>query len=275
MQRLSLCALVALAFLMTLVSGRARADGLIIIENPTPVPGHFPFAPLEVTYHRVNVEIDDRVATTSVDQEFRNPANVRTEGTYLFPLPPGAHIDKFSMDINGRQTEAELLPADKARSIYEDIVRKMRDPALLEYVGRDAFKVRIFPIEPHGTKHIKIKYTQVLKEDAGLVEYAYPLNTEKFSSRPIGDVSVHVKVKCDQPIKSISCPSHEAEIKRDGETEATVGFEAKSTRPDTDFKLIFSRQTKDVDLKLLTYKDRTGDGKSGYFMLMASPGNGM
>ena len=93
------------------------------------------------------------------------------------------------MDINGKQAEAELLPADKARSIYEDIVRKMRDPALLEYVGRDAFKVRIFPIEPHGTKHIKIKYTQVLSEDAGLVEYAYPLNTEKFSSRPIGEVS--------------------------------------------------------------------------------------
>src|SRR5206468_4769653 len=141
--------------------------------------------------------------------------------TYLFPLPRGAHIDKFSMDINGHQAEAELLSADKARAIYEEIVRKTRDPALLEYVGRDAFKVRIFPIEPHGTKHIKIRYTQVLKEDNGLVEYAYPLNTEKFSSRPINDVSVIVKLKCEQPIKSDYCPSHQAAIKRTGEKVAT------------------------------------------------------
>ncbi|MDB5303951.1 MAG: hypothetical protein JWM97_1500, partial [Phycisphaerales bacterium] len=52
-----------------------RADGFIIIHNPPPtvVPGHFAFAPLEVVYHHVNVEINDQVATTSVDQEFFNP----------------------------------------------------------------------------------------------------------------------------------------------------------------------------------------------------------
>src|SRR6266550_4978355 len=184
--RCGFAALVLLCLARTLL-----ADGLIIVENPEhKVPGHFPFAPMEVNYHHVDVAIDDAVAVTSVDQEFYNPSAARTEGTYLFPLPRGAHIDKFSMDINGHQAEAELLSADKARAIYEDIVRKTRDPALLEYVGQDAFKVRIFPIEPNSTKHIKIRYTQVLKEDAGLVEYSYPLNTEKFSSKLIGDVSV-------------------------------------------------------------------------------------
>ncbi len=267
----ALVSIVAAILLLLTLAPKVLADGFIIIENPHRVPGHFPFAPMEVRFHRVSVEINDRVAVTSVDQEFYNPGNQRTEGTYLFPLPPGAHIDSFSMDINGKQMEAELLPADKARSIYEDIVRKMRDPALLEYVGRDAFKCRIFPIEAHGTKHIKIRYTQVLKEDNGLVEYAYPLNTEKFSSKPINDVSVVVKLKCEQPIKSVYCPSHQAEIKRNGEKEATIGYEQKNARPDTDFKVLFTRQTKDVDIKLLTYKA----GSDGYFMLMASPGNGV
>src|SRR3954468_20162191 len=85
----------------------ARADGFIIVANPeSAVPGHFAFAPLEVVYHRVSVQIDDRVAVTSVDQEFRNPHSHRTEGTYIFPLPPGAHLDKFSMDVDGKQMEA-------------------------------------------------------------------------------------------------------------------------------------------------------------------------
>ncbi len=261
---------VLLALLVALVARIALADGLIIVENPERVPGHFPFAPLEVTYHHVDVEIDDRVAVTSVDQEFRNPGSVRTEGTYLFPLPPGAHIEKFSMDINGTQADAELLPADKARSIYEDIVRKMRDPALLEYTGRDAFKVRIFPIEPHGTKHIKIRYTQILKEDAGLTEYTYPLGTEKFSSRLIPDVSVKVTIKSPEALKSVYCPTHNAEVKRHGKNEAVVGYEERDGRPDTDFKILFSHEKSDVGIKLLSTHPQ--EGEDGYFMLMASPG---
>ena len=252
----------------------ARADGLIVIHQPPPnaAPrGHFSFAPLEVSYHRVSVELNDLVATTSVDQEFYNPNSARLEGTYLFPLPEGAHIDRFSMDVNGKETPAELLDADKARSIYENIVRQSRDPALLEYVGKGAFRARVFPIEPHSRKRIKIAYTQLLKSDAGLVEYTYPLNTEKFSARPLGDVSVKVTIACADPIKSVYSPSHTVDVKRDGDRKATVGFEQKNVRPDTDFKLIFSRSKADVGVDLLTYRNTPDDG---YFLLMASPGFG-
>jgi Ca-activated chloride channel family protein len=249
------------------------ADGFIVINqgsSPVPVPrGHFPFAPLEVTYHRVNVEINDQVAVTSVDEEFYNPNPQQLEGTYLFPLPAGAHIDKFSMDINGTMQEAELLPADKARAIYEEIVRKYRDPALLEYAGRDAFKVRIFPIEPQKGKKIKITYTQLLKSDTGLTEYVYPLNTEKFSARPVRDVSVKVILACNQPLKSVYSPSHNVEIKRDGDNKAVIGFEDKNVRPDTDFKLIFSKTANPIGIDLLTYRNSPDDG---YFLLLASPG---
>jgi Ca-activated chloride channel family protein len=247
----------------------ALADGLIIIRHGPVVPGHFAFAPLEVTYHRVDVQIDDQVATTSVDEEFYNPNNQRLEGDYVFPLPSGAHIDNFSMDINGQMQEAELLPADKARKFYEDIVRQMKDPALLEYAGRDALKVRIFPIEPNSKKHVKLKYTQLLTADSGLVEYTYPLNTEKFSSRPLQDVSVRVTLACKQPIKSIYSPSHNVDISRDGDRKATIGFEDKDIRPDTDFKLIFSRKDSPLGIDLMTYKLGASDG---YFMLLASPG---
>src|SRR4051812_25116887 len=110
------CLVFSALILLLSCPARLFADGFIIVEKLHPVPGHFAFAPMEVTYHHVSVDINDRVAITSIDQEFRNPGSERTEGTYLFPLPPGAHIDKFSMDINGAQMEAELLPADKART---------------------------------------------------------------------------------------------------------------------------------------------------------------
>ena len=248
-----------------------RADGFIVIHNPPErmVPGHFAFAPLEVTYHHVTVDINDQVATTTVEQEFYNPNPQVLEGTYLFPLPEASHIDKFSMDINGSMMEAELLQADKARAIYEEIVRKFRDPALLEYMGRDAFKVRIFPIQGNSRKKIKLAYTQLLKSDTGLVEYVYPMNTEKFSSRPLNNVSVKCTLASKDPIKSIYSPTNNVEIRRDGDKRAVVGWEARNFRPDTDFKLIFSRSKEAVGVDLLTYRQA---GDDGYFMLLASPG---
>lgn len=261
----------------------SQADGFIVIDEPhwirpphpipwpRPAPGPRPyiFAPLEVSYHHVTVKIDGQIATTSVDQEFYNPNPQRLEGTYLFPVPKGAQIDKFSMDIGGKQVEAELLSADKARKIYEDIVRRAKDPALLEYADRDVFKVRVFPIEPNSKKRIQISYTQVLKSDAGLVSYVYPLNTEKFSSKPIKNVSVKVELSNERPLKSIYSPSHSVEIKRHGSNRATVGFEANNAHPDTDFALYFAPEKDELGVNLLTHKTSRDDG---FFLLLVSPG---
>src|SRR5207244_13523980 len=136
-----------------------------------------------------------------VDPVFSTPNSVLLEGAFGFPVPKGGHLKKFTMEIDGKQVEAELLAAEKARHIYEDIVRKAKDPALLEYAGRDMFKVRIFPIEPNSKKRITLSYTQLLKSDAGLVSYLLPLNTEKFSAKPIHNVSVKVDLESKRPLK--------------------------------------------------------------------------
>ena len=227
------------------------------------------FAPLEVTFHHVNVKIDGQIATTSVDQEFNNPNPTRLEGTYLFPVPKGAQIDKFTMDIGGKQVEAELLPADKARKIYEDIVRKLKDPALLEYADRDVFKVRVYPIEPNSKKRITLSYTQLLKSDSGLVSYVYPLNTEKFSAKPIKEISIKVELETRQPLKSIYSPSHTVEIKRHGSNRATIGFETSDAKPDTDFALYFAPEKDELGVNLAAHKN---SGEDGYFLLLVSPG---
>jgi Ca-activated chloride channel family protein len=282
MKRILFWMLVALIGLAAAIP-QARADGFIVVDEsywrglmPQPIPPHWPahrrpyaFAPLEVSYHHVNVKVTDQIATTSVDQEFYNPNSQRLEGTYLFPIPKGAQIDKFTMDIGGKQVEAELLPADKARRIYEDIVRKLKDPALMEYADRDVFKVRIFPIEPHSKKRITLSYTQLLKSDSGLVNYTYPLNTEKFSAKPIKDISIKLDLETKQPLKSIYSPSHTVEIKRHGANRATVGYETTDAKPDTDFTLYFAPEKDELGINLITHKLY---GEDGYFVLLASPG---
>jgi Ca-activated chloride channel family protein len=144
----------------------------------------------------------------------------------------------------------------------------MRDPALLEYAGRDLFKVRVFPIEPRSHKPIKISYTELLRSDGGAVTYLYPLSTEKFSARPIKNLSMKIELKSAEPLASIYSPSHKVEIKRDGPNHAVIGYESKDEKPDTDFQLVYSSDTRDVGLRLLTYKP---DADDGYFLLLAAP----
>jgi Ca-activated chloride channel family protein len=256
---------------LALLSGAAlRADGFIVIPRP-PRPGPTAHFPLEVSRHDVRVEIDGMLATTTVDQEFYNPNDSRLEGYYLFPLPAGAVIKNFSMWIDGRETQAELLDAAKARGIYEDIVRRLRDPALLEYDGRGVFKMRVFPIEPRSRKRIRISYHEVLEKSNGAVSYFYPLATEKFSSRTIPEVSIVLDIRSSSSLVNIHCPTHPVVISRPAPGRAEVRYSGRDILPDSDFRLFFTPASGRLGFSLLSFRPR---GQDGTFFLSVSPSFG-
>jgi len=224
---------------------------------------------LPVSYHRVTVTIDNQIATTRVDQAFRNDSDHDLEATYLFPIPEDAAIREFSMYADGKKLTAEVLDREKARRIYEEIVRKMRDPGLLEYVGRNLFKARVYPVPKRSEKRIELVYQQVLKSDGGTVRYVYPLNTEKFSPTPLDVASISVKITSTNPLRTVYSPSHPIDTKLSGH-EATCGWEEKKTRPDQDFVLYYTVSEKDLAVSVFSFRRA---GEDGYFLLLLSPGD--
>lgn len=263
--------LMALIVLMVMLlhAGPVLADGIIIIDPPIqPPPDWTPW--LTIRYHRVTVTIEDQVATTKVDQVFRNDGRMAAEGTYVFPLPPGAVVQNFVMWVDGQPIEGEILPADKAREIYEGYVRRQRDPALLEYVGRDAVRARIFPIPAGEERRIQLEYTQILSLDEGMLHYRYPLNTERFSALPLEQVSISVNLTSQTPLRTVYSSSHQNEvvITREGAYRASVSYEVNHVLPDRDFELYASATTDDIGANLLTYQTGAEDG---FFLLMLTP----
>ena len=247
------------------------ADGIIIPEPPPwPEPPPLEETWLTIRYHRVTVTIEDQVAITHVEQEFVNQHDWEAEGTYIFPLPEGAAVSEFVMFVDGTAVEGKILEADEARTIYEDIVRRRRDPALLEYVGRAAVQARIFPIPPGGSRKIEIEYSQVLPVENGLVRYVYPLNTERFSARPLQEVSVRVDIRSADAMRAIYSPTHQDRvyIERDGDYRAVVGYEAMDILPQEDFEIIYTVAQEDVGLNLLSFRDAPDDG---FFLLLVAP----
>lgn len=172
-----------LAYLLFLAPAIALADGVLIPVQPReviePIPG------FSIKYHRVKIDIDGQVAKTEVDQVFINESDHELEGTYIFPIPEGASINDFALLAGGKRLKTRLLDKDEARRIYESIVRERKDPALLEYVGRDLIKASVYPIPARGETRIQLAYDEILPYDAGICRYAYALNTEKYGQRRI------------------------------------------------------------------------------------------
>ena len=226
---------------------------------------------LAIRYHRVNITIQDQVAITEIDQVFYNPNNWSMEGLYLFPVPTGAAISSFNLWIDGKPVTGQILEAEQARQQYWEIVRGLRDPALLEYIDRGAFQARIFPIPPQGERRIELKYVQTLEAENGLVRYIYPLSTEKYSLWPLEQATIKVDIRSSQRIRAIYSPSHAVQIHRPSAYQAEVDYEANQVIPDKDFVIYFSSGEEQA-FHLLTYRDPQDPANpDGYFMLILAP----
>ena len=243
----------------------AWADGMIVpVRDDMRVRGNW-----AVRYHHVNMIVRDQVALVSIEQEFYNTSNRAIEVEYMFPVPPGAAIDAMTMIVDGKEFSGRLLPADEARKIYEDIVRRKKDPALLEYVGFGMYKTSAFPLEPNKPVKVIVHYTHVCKKDNDLVEVFYPLNTEKFSAKEIDEVSVTVDIKTKADITAVYSPSHDLKTDRKGPRHVIASYEVKKAIPNTDFVVFYKAKDEQVGATLLTYQP--DKDKDGYFLLLASP----
>jgi Ca-activated chloride channel family protein len=245
----------------------AGADGIIIVDPPPGVDVRLDQS-LAIKYHHVDIQIKDQVATTRVDQVFVNDNPWTAEGTYIFPLPEGAAVSDFVMWVDGKAVHGEILEADEARTIYDDVVRRMKDPALLEYVGRKALKASVFPIPPGEERKIELEYSQILPVENGLVHYIYPLSTERFSSRPLEDLVVRAQIESREPLKAVYSSRHEVSIDREDDYHALLGLEQSDVLPDRDFELFYTISSEKIGLNLLSFKE---EGQDGFFLLLAAP----
>jgi len=243
----------------------ARGQGMIVPVRPdVPVRGHW-----SVKYHHAKITVRDQVATVHVDQAFENHAARDLEVEYFFPIPPGAAIDSLTLLVDGKELPGKLMEAKEARRVYEDIVRRKKDPALLEYMGYGLFRTRAFPLQKGKPASIVVTYTTVCRKDLDVVEVLYPLNTEKYSTKKVEDVKVQVDIKARADITAVYSPSHDLTVKRKGPRRVLATYEAKNELPDTDFQVYYTAADEKIGATVLSHR---GDPKQdGYFLVLVSP----
>ncbi len=259
---------------------------------PLPIPRPLPpFLPpiqglLTIDAVHVHADISGGVARTEVEQLWRNDTDRAEEGSYLFPLPEGASITDFALYDGDRKLDGRLLDKDQAAGTYEGIVRQMRDPALLRYIGRGAYEVKLYPVPAHATRRITLHYVQPLAAEGSGGTRRFECAFLSGGGQAPRTATVEIKLADPDALASVYSPTHEVSIKRTTDRTATVSWEAKEGRVPTDFLLYYgtTRQAP-VGLSLLaynvslprtqtaTYSPGSSEGKrdSGYFLLMAAP----
>jgi Ca-activated chloride channel family protein len=268
-RKVSIC--LSLILLVVGVAATAIAQGVIVPgpcrRCPTPPrPVTLPRA-LPIKSIKLDTKITGQVATTHVEQIFRNDTDAILEGTYLFPIPEAASIVEFAIWDGDRKLVGEVRSREEARRIYDEIVRRQRDPGLLEYAGKDLFQASIFPIPAHSDKKLELTYTQVLRAESGTVSYRYPLGTGHNLAQ-IGEVTGRVDIEAKDPIRNVYSPSHDVDLANHGSRNAHISFESKAGREPQDFQLFYTISREDFGLSLLTHRE---PGKDGYFLMMLSP----
>jgi len=244
---------------------QVHSSGFIII-NPFPEPQKP--AQLTIKNHNVKVSIDKQIATTKVTQVFHNPSNHDLEGTYIFPVPQNVSINNFTIHVNKKPLTAKILDRDKARAIYESIVRKRKDPALLEYVGRGMVQARVYPIHAHSDMRISFEYSEILKADNGSIKYCHSLATNKNYKNVLDNASITVNISSEKNIVNLYSPTHELSVKKNGKTKAMVSCEEKNVRSNRDFILYYTIPNDEIVFNVLTYKESE---QNGFFLAMVSP----
>lgn len=134
---------------------------------------------LDLVNHKVTVKIQGNLAYTEIHESFKNPLGKTLEGVYRFPMPPDARISRLSLKVGNKWMEGEFLETARAEQIWRDVIEQWRDPAMLKWKEGNTFELRIFPIDPHQTREVKIGYVQRLEPSVGGYTYTYPMPMDR------------------------------------------------------------------------------------------------
>jgi len=181
--------------------------------------------PLPIKKLGVHIVIENQIARVALDQTFHNEQNQVLEGMYRFAIPADAALQRLAMYVDGKLTESAVVERMRARRIYEELVYRRVDPALLEWAGTGRLSLRVYPLPAHQDKRLVLAYTQSLPRLYSDWTLSVPLPE---IDQPVGEVAFDVTIRgcanCE-----VTSTSHRITVARKGE-DALVSYNKTSDK---------------------------------------------
>jgi Ca-activated chloride channel family protein len=219
---------------------------------------------VEITEISALIDILESTATTTIEIRLQNRSNRRQEAELIIPVPDGAVVRGFAYDGPHGKITAQVLPKDEAKRIYRQLVSKIRDPALAEFIGYNLIRSSVFPVEARGKQRIRLTYEHLLEVDGNRADYILP-RTESLKYAVPWKVTANIKSK--RPISTVYSPSHKLKTKRITNKQFSVKLTADAAKEPGPFRLSYLLQENGVTASMFAYPDKKVGG--GYFLLLA------
>lgn len=239
-------------------------DFVLPRESPRDRPYHW-----SVESRYVDMQVNNQVASVTVTETLLNTCGRTIEAEYYLPIPADASVDQLTLTVDGNEMVGEILSAEDARRHYEAVVRRQRDPALLEYAGLGCIRVSAFPLEPNRPVRLTLHYNMLCPREGDVVELQFPLATARHSSAPVKEVSVSAELHGQAELLNIYSPTVDIKTTYRSDREALVTYSTRDCYPSNDFVIYFREDQAEVGATFLTYFPRRGE--DGFYMLLASP----
>jgi len=252
--------LAALLLTFALPAADAAAAGLLVPRDGS--------APIHVRSHRVVAVVTEGLAKTTVRQTFVNPGERQLEAIYVFPLPEGAALTDVAMEVGGQRLEGLLAERKRARRVYDEIVRGRRDPALVEQIGRNAFRLSVFPVVPGEETVVELSYVEHVPLRRGAFRYVYPLAMPEGQAVTEQDFTFTVEFRSAVPIAEIVSETKGLEVVRRGTGAVVASFERMKSRLDHDVAVTARVAAEKPTVSVRTWRGKEGEG---WFLATVTP----
>jgi len=226
---------------------------------------------------QTTVSIEEQIAVTHVDQTFNNTLNTSVETIFMFPLPESATVSELVYWVNGQRFVAEIRERSAAVQAYNNQVRSWMDPALLEYLGNNLFRLSIVPVAANSDVRTEITYVEPLNYEFGKISYDFRLNTLGLSSKPLQKVTLNVDATTKFSYKYFTSPSHQnstgASMTKLADNHYQFMYGDENYYPNKDFTIEFATKRSEIEFDALSYKPTVSDsmGTDSFYAIWISP----
>ncbi|NQW30542.1 MAG: VWA domain-containing protein [Ignavibacteria bacterium] len=266
--------LITLVLTLIGVCSNAWSVGALFVR---PLNSTATYQTMYIKSYDVKVSIQDHVAITSVDQVCVNTLNQTVESTFIFPLPEGAIITELYYWFNGVRYKGSVREKKEAQAAYDAKIKVRIDPALLQEIGDNVFKLNIAPIAPNSDVRFEIIYTEILPFELGKSTYLHYLKTTGLSPKPLSRLSLTINAITASEWKEVNSPSyanspaHRVEVVTPAHVKVTLGDE--EFVPTKDYKLELRTKRTSVEINALTYTPVAADsfGIDPFFLTWVIP----
>lgn len=236
-------------------------------------------------------EIAGVIANVKVTQVYKNEGKNALEAVYIFPASTRAAVYDMKVTIGERTIQALIMERDQARRDYETAKREGKSASLLEQQRPNVFQMNVANIMPGDEIRVELFYTELLVPEKGIYEFVYPTVVgPRYSNKPEKDAApsdrwvanpyttegkkpmytfdLQVKLNAGMPVKDITCPSHETDIRYNGASSASVhlkkGNESEGNR---DFILKYRLKGDQIQTGVLLFEGKD----ENFFLAMVQP----